>query len=260
MVALWAGHSVSASASYTDSAGANKSLSYDARGNVTALGALNFTYDMADQPRAISESSTFNRYAYTFNDPVNLTDPTGECPMCLGALISAGLEAAIIGVEVAAGKEVSAKEIAVRLGSSAVAGAAGVGILTKVKSVGKIAGSLQKVTAPAGNGNSIKVGNVLAGGFEGAVSGATSEVVGAEIHQAFGVGDGASLQGTAVAAVTGGVFGAASGGFTGDSIGEAVNSGVTPTVGNSVNAQAGIVESAVGLFGAAAEGARREDE
>jgi len=31
----------------------------------------------------------FNRYAYTFNDPVNLTDPTGECPICpviLGAI------------------------------------------------------------------------------------------------------------------------------------------------------------------------------
>jgi RHS repeat-associated protein len=197
----------------------------------------------------------FNRYSYTANNPINMTDPNGECPWCLEALISTGLEAVIIGVEVAAGKEVSAKEIAVRLGSSAVAGAAGVGILTKVKSVGKVAASLQKVTLPAGNGNAIKVGNALAGGFEGAVAGATSEVVGASLNQVFGVGDGASLQGTAVAAITGGLFGAITGGFSGDSIGEAINTGATPTVGNSVNAQAGIVESALGVLRATADGA-----
>jgi hypothetical protein len=34
----------------------------------------------------------FNRYAYTFNDPVNLTDPHGECPWCIGAFIGAAIE------------------------------------------------------------------------------------------------------------------------------------------------------------------------
>lgn len=34
----------------------------------------------------------FNRYTYAFNDPVNLTDPTGECPMCIGALIGGALD------------------------------------------------------------------------------------------------------------------------------------------------------------------------
>ena len=29
----------------------------------------------------------FNRYAYTFNDPVNLTDPHGECPWCVALAV-----------------------------------------------------------------------------------------------------------------------------------------------------------------------------
>jgi RHS repeat-associated protein len=194
----------------------------------------------------------FNRYAYAWNDPVNLTDPDGKCPMCIGALISVGLEATIMAVEVAAGKEISAQEAAVRLGSSAVAGAAGVGIVTKVKSVGKVAGALKKVTLPAGNGNSIKAGNAAAGAFEGAVSGATSEVVGAELKQAGGVGDGASIGSVASAAATGGVMGGITGSASGNSVGDAVNNGVEPTVRDSVNTQMGILETGFDVISAPA--------
>ena len=38
--------------SHTDTAGLPRSLSYDARGNVTALGGLGFTYDASNQPVA----------------------------------------------------------------------------------------------------------------------------------------------------------------------------------------------------------------
>ncbi|PHR56838.1 MAG: hypothetical protein COA43_13355, partial [Robiginitomaculum sp.] len=44
--------------SHTDSGGPNRTLSYDTRGNVTKLGALNFVYDMSDQPVSISGSAT----------------------------------------------------------------------------------------------------------------------------------------------------------------------------------------------------------
>lgn len=40
--------------SYSDSRGENKSLSYDARGNVIRLGSQHFVYDMAYQPCALS--------------------------------------------------------------------------------------------------------------------------------------------------------------------------------------------------------------
>ena len=74
------------------------------------------------------------------------------------------------------------------------------------------------------------------------------------------MGDGASVQSVASAAALGGAFGGISGGATGDSIGEAINNGVKPTVQNSINAQAGITESAVGLLGGAADTAREEHE
>ncbi len=32
----------------------------------------------------------YDRYAYTFNNPVKYTDPTGHCPICLAAVIIAG--------------------------------------------------------------------------------------------------------------------------------------------------------------------------
>ena len=49
--------------SHTDTAGSPRSLTYDARGNVTALGALGFVYDMSDQPRTVSGTAT-GTYAY----------------------------------------------------------------------------------------------------------------------------------------------------------------------------------------------------
>ena len=52
--------------SYTDTAGPNKSLSYDNRGNVTQLGGLFFTYDYSDQPSYISGTAS-GSYKYDGN-------------------------------------------------------------------------------------------------------------------------------------------------------------------------------------------------
>jgi RHS repeat-associated protein len=49
--------------SHTDTAGSARSLTYDARGNVTALGGLGFTYDASDQPRTVTGTAT-GSYTY----------------------------------------------------------------------------------------------------------------------------------------------------------------------------------------------------
>ena len=49
--------------SHTDTAGSPRSLTYDARGNVTALGGLGFTYDVSDQPRTVTGTAT-GSYTY----------------------------------------------------------------------------------------------------------------------------------------------------------------------------------------------------
>ena len=66
----------------------------------------------------------FNRYAYTLNDPVNMTDPDGECPICISGVVGAGI-GAIVGGGIEAYKQAKAGKgfDAGKIASSAVKGA-----------------------------------------------------------------------------------------------------------------------------------------
>ena len=79
--------------SYTDTAGPDKSLNYDSRGNVTQLGGLFFTYDYADQPSYISGTAT-GTYKYDGNKkPPKTTSSQGD------ALLRARVKSVVNGQE-----------------------------------------------------------------------------------------------------------------------------------------------------------------
>ncbi|MEP1230093.1 MAG: putative toxin [Litorimonas sp.] len=104
----------------------------------------------------------FNRYAYTFNDPVNLTDPTGECPMCIGALSSVVLGAVIRGAT--GGDIFDGKAIA----ADAALGAVGAGIIGKaaqLRQISQAGTGISKSVALGKRGE--RAAGVAKGGKEG---------------------------------------------------------------------------------------------
>ncbi|HRN82634.1 MAG TPA: RHS repeat-associated core domain-containing protein [Nitrosomonas europaea] len=69
------------------------------------IGSLNLYYYKARfyspalgrflQTDPIGTADDLNLYAYVRNNPINLTDPSGECPSCIGALVGGGIDLGI---------------------------------------------------------------------------------------------------------------------------------------------------------------------
>ena len=81
--------------------------------------------DKDGKPTAPSNPQDLNRYAYGLNNPVRNTDPTGHCPLCIGALIGGGIDLA---VQLATNGGDVHKVNWVQVGVSAAVGATGVGV------------------------------------------------------------------------------------------------------------------------------------
>jgi RHS repeat-associated protein len=103
---------------------------YGARFYDPMIARWNVVDALADEPEQIDKSP----YTYTWNNPVNLTDPDGNCPSCIiGALIGAGVDYGFqVASNFASGKRGSAaftENIDVKsIGVSAVAGFASSGL------------------------------------------------------------------------------------------------------------------------------------
>ena len=110
---------------------------------------------------------SFNRYLYVNNNPYKYTDPDGEALQLLGAVISAGIE---IAVQVASKGEVTNWT---KVGVSAIAGAAGVGLGQKAAQLGsKAAATATQVTAAVTEAVATNVIETSANNIVNSVSGA----------------------------------------------------------------------------------------
>jgi hypothetical protein len=98
---------------------------YGARMYDPALGRWFVNDRLADDEMQIDKSP----YAYSWNSPVSLNDPDGDCPWCVGALVGAVTEYAVqVTVNLAKGQTLS--EAATNIDLVDIAVAAGEGALT----------------------------------------------------------------------------------------------------------------------------------
>lgn len=160
------------------------------------------------------------------NDPTNLTDPTGMCPWCVGALVGGVLQAAI---EVKKGSfkggfKSSLKAIG-KIGISAGAGATGAGLATKAAQLGSAVKATSAVGKLAGGAVGAVSEGAVAGGIAGGLNEAGQQVVeSGTITDSGAIGDAAKL-----GAVIGGGAGALQ---AGAQVAKAARSGAPRTADN----------------------------
>jgi RHS repeat-associated protein len=113
---------------------------YGARFYDPGVGRFTGVDPLADDAMQVDKSP----YAYAWNNPVNLTDPDGRCPWCIGAIVGAAVDYGFqVAGNLAQGKglgqsltDIDGTSILISAGAGAASG--GLSLLTKAKNVGTL--------------------------------------------------------------------------------------------------------------------------
>lgn len=140
---------------------------YGARWYMPEIGRWNAVDQLAEDPMQIDKSP----YAYTWNNPVNLTDPDGNCPNCVTAAIGFGV-GAVVGAgfsiinQIQSGEGVSLEQTLIDGAAGAVSGGvigSGAGLIAGVGGIASTGGLL--VAGGTGFGASV-AGDLTKQGLE----------------------------------------------------------------------------------------------
>lgn len=123
---------------------------------------------------------SWNKYSYTFNNPIKYNDPSGHCPMCIGLIAGAIVGAATYAITTAvSGREFSASDLALATAVGAAGGfliGTGVGAATGVAAFAAIGAGTGALSAQIGysvsSGKKYDSGEMVIASSVGAVAGA----------------------------------------------------------------------------------------
>lgn len=121
---------------------------YGARYYDPSVGRFMGVDALADEPEQVDKSP----YGYAWNNPVNLTDPDGRCPWCIGAIVAAAVDYGFqVAGNLAQGKglgesltNIDGTSILISAGAGAASG--GLSLLTKAKNIGTLGKSALETT------------------------------------------------------------------------------------------------------------------
>jgi hypothetical protein len=144
-----------------------------------------------------------NLYAYTDNDPLNLTDPGGKCPWCIAGGIGAVVGG---GVEIISNRNWTWTSLAIASGTGFIAGATGSGgvaLVSKALSLAGVSGAGAAVVSEiAGSSLANAVGNATSQGIQVGL-GIKQDFSSGELRLAFATGGAAAYARAGIAAAGG---------------------------------------------------------